>query len=214
MSRGTAYRPTARALAALLRRDPSLGPWLRARPFPGFPVPAQARSQSHFGALSRAILSQQVSTKAATTIHRRVCALTPGPRFPRPESISTLAKGQLRNAGVSGSKQRSLVDLAGRVLDGRLKLGGMGRLADKVIIEHLVSVRGIGVWSAQMFLIFRLGRLDVMPSTDLAIQQGVKNLDGLAKRPTPGEIDQRALAWEPLRSVAAWALWRTTDTEL
>jgi len=214
VSRATAHRPSARALAALLRRDPSLGPWLRSRPFPGFPVPAQARNQSHFAALGRAILSQQVTTKAATTIHRRVCALTPGPRFPRPESMPGLAEGLLRTAGVSGPKQRSLVDLAERVLDGRLKLGGMSRLTDKAIIEHLVSVRGIGVWSAQMFLIFRLGRLDVMPSTDLAIQQGVKNLDCLTERPTPRQVDLRALAWEPLRSVAAWALWRTTDTEL
>lgn len=177
-------------------------------------MPSEARGQSHFAALARAILFQQVTTKAATTIHRRVCALTPGPRFPRPERMPELARGALRSAGVSAPKQRSLLDLAERVLDRRLTLGGIGRLSDEAIIEHLVSVRGIGVWSAQMFLMFRLGRLDLMPSTDLAIQQGIKNIDGLAERPTPRQVDARSENWAPLRSVAAWALWRSTDTKL
>jgi len=183
----------------------------RTAPYPGFPEPSRARGESHFGALGRAILYQQLATQAAATIFRRVRALTPGPRFPRPEQLLALPDGVLRGAGVSGAKQAALRDLAEHVLDGRLRLASLARRSDDEIIEAIVQVRGLGVWSAQMFLMFRLGRLDVLPATDLGIQEGLRRLDGASERPRPAEVLKRGACWAPLRSVAAWTLWRLTE---
>ena len=184
----------------------------RTTPFPGFPEPTQAR-WSHFAYLGRAIVFQQLAGAAARTIHGRVCALTPGPRFPTAHELTDLPDARLRGAGLSGNKLASLRDLAERVLDRRLVLGGLGRLEDDEVIERLVTVRGIGPWTAQILLMFRLGRLDDMPATDLGVQEGLKRLDGLAKRPNPAAVATRAEAWAPLRSVAAWTLWRLTEVE-
>lgn len=211
MSR-TSNRPGRAALRRLREADPALADAMRrSAAYPGFPEPSRARRESHFGALGRAILYQQLATKAADTIHRRVLALTPGPRFPRPEELLALPEGALRGAGVSGNKQAALHDLAEQVLDGRLKLASLARRSDEEIIEAIVQVRGLGVWSAQMFLMFRLGRLDVLPATDLGIQEGLRRLDGLAERPRPADVLERGARWAPLRSVAAWTLWRLTE---
>ncbi len=204
-------RPTPAALRALARRDPVLGAVVRrVSPFPGFPT-GGARRGTHWEALTRAIVYQQLAGKAAATIHGRVCALTPGSRFPRPEEVRDLADDALRGAGLSRAKLASLRDLAARLEDGRLVLRAIGRLSDDDIVERLVAVRGIGVWSAQMFLMFRLGRLDVMPSGDLGVQEGLRILDGLDARPRPRELALRAAVWAPLRSVAAWTLWRLVE---
>lgn len=211
MSR-TPQRPTAAALRRLRASDPALAAALRTcGPYPGFPEPARARGESHFGALGRAILFQQLAGKAAATIHRRVCALTPGPRFPRPEDLLALPEGALRAAGASGAKQAALHDLAEHVLDGRLRLTQLARRDDEEIIEAIIQVRGLGVWSAQMFLMFRLGRLDVLPGNDLGIQEGLRRLDQLDERPKPAEVLARGERWAPLRSVASWTLWRLTE---
>lgn len=212
MSRGP-VRPTRSQLTALRRSDPALADLMARTPrYPGFPDTTRARRETHFGALFRAILYQQLAGKAASTIHGRVVALTPGPSLPRPEQVLTFAEsGALRAAGVSGNKQRALVDLAERTLDGSLRLAAAARLPDETLIERLVQVRGIGVWSAQMFLMFRLGRLDVMPDGDLGVQEGLRRLDGLDQRPAPAELAERARTWAPLRSVAAWHLWRATE---
>ena len=203
--------PTARDLTALRRRDPVLGAAIRRLPaYPGFPLPA-TRRQTHWESLARAIVYQQLAGKAAATIHGRVCALTPGRRFPRPEELLALPTETLRGAGLSAAKTASLRDLASRLTDGRLSLRAIGRLPDEAVVERLVEVRGIGVWSAQMFLMFRLGRLDVMPSGDLGVQEGLRLLDGLPERPRPRALEARAGVWAPLRSVAAWTLWRLVD---
>jgi len=204
-------QPTTSQMAALRRRDPVLARALRdLEPYPGFPS-ASARRGTHWESLARAIVFQQLAGAAASAIHRRVCALTPGPRFPRPEELLALDDATLRGAGLSGGKLAALRDLAERLVDGRLSLRGVGRLPDDAIVERLVTVRGIGVWSAQMFLLFRLGRLDVMPSGDLGVREGVRLLDGLAERPSPAAVEERGARWAPLRSVGAWAMWRLVE---
>jgi len=196
----------------LHRSDPVLSRALRRLPpYPGFPD--GSRGATHYEALARAIVYQQLAGPAAATIHARVCALSPRRRFPRPEELLALPRRTLRRAGLSANKQASVRDLASRLQDGRLRLHGIGRRSDEEIIEHLVTVRGIGTWSAQMFLIFRLGRLDVMPAGDLGVQEGLRRLDGLRERPKPDAVLARAERWAPLRTVAAWALWRLTETK-
>lgn len=203
-------RPDPAALRALARRDPRLGAALRRVPaYPGFPQPGQLNS--HFHALARSILYQQLAGKAAATIHDRVRRLTPGARFPRAEELLALPEEALRGAGVSGNKAAALRDLAGRVADGRLNLRSVSRLSDERAIDELVGVRGIGVWTAQMFLMFRLGRLDVLPTGDLGVQEGLRRLDELETRPTPAQLEARGARWAPLRTVASWVLWRLAD---
>ena len=205
-------RPTRQALARLNRADPPLGAALRQHgPYPGFPSPADKRGMTHFAALGRSILYQQLATAAARTIHGRVCALGQAGRFPTAPQLLALSDKQLAKAGVSGPKRLALRDLSERAEDGRLKLRSIGRCSDQEIIDRLVTVRGIGVWSAQMFLMFRLGRLDVMPTGDLGIQEGLRRLESLDERPTPKEVLARSECWAPLRSVAAWTLWRVAD---
>ncbi|MCE9592649.1 MAG: DNA-3-methyladenine glycosylase 2 family protein [Planctomycetes bacterium] len=207
-------KPSPADLRALARRDPSLGRAMRRLPpFPGFPGAAQREQRTHFHALARAILFQQLHWKAATTIHDRVVALTPGRGFPKAEELLALESAALRGAGVSSNKERALRDLARRVHERELDLRALGRKPDEHVVAALTEVHGIGEWSAQMFLMFRLGRLDVMPCGDLGIQEGVKRLDGLRERPTPKQVLARSEAWAPLRSVASWYLYRLTDAK-
>lgn len=202
--------PSPAALRALDRRDPALG---RARrrleAFPGFPAPGQ--TGSHFHALARSIIYQQLAGAAAKTIHDRVVRLTPGRRFPRPEALAKLRDERLRGAGLSAAKLAALRDLSDRVLSGSLPLTAISRRSDGEVIERLVEVRGVGPWTAQMFLMFRLGRLDVLAPGDLGLQEGLRRLDGLDVRPKPRELEARGQAWAPLRSVASWVLWRLSD---
>lgn len=174
-------------------------------------LPDPAGGRSHFHALGRAIIYQQLAGAAARTIHDRVVALTPGKRFPGADQIVSLGDGQLRGAGLSAAKLAALRDLSARSLDGRLRLRSIGRLTDEEIIEQLVEVRGIGRWTAQMFLMFRLARLDVLAPDDLGLREGLKRLDALDERPTPKELDARGELWAPLRSVASWVLWRASE---
>ncbi|MFT7677212.1 MAG: DNA-3-methyladenine glycosylase II [Planctomycetota bacterium] len=203
-------KPTPAQLRALVRRDPKLGRAIkRLDPYPGFPQ--QGKYQSHFHALAHAIVYQQLAGRAAETIHGRVLRLTPGSRFPNAEQLQELSERELRGAGLSNNKFLALRDLSDHVLDGRLRLRALANRSDEEVIEALVEVRGIGVWSAQMFLMFRLGRQDVLPIGDLGVQEGLRRLDGLAERPKPKELEARGAAWAPLRSLAAWTLWRLAD---
>ncbi|MCP4093437.1 MAG: DNA-3-methyladenine glycosylase 2 family protein [Planctomycetes bacterium] len=178
--------------------------------FQGFPAPDASRG-TRYESLARAIVFQQLAYKAADTIHGRVCALTPGSRFPKPAELLTLPEGSLRGAGLSAAKFAAVRDLAGHIQDGRLHLSSIHHHDDDRIIELLTAVRGIGVWTAQMFLIFHLGRLDVLPSGDLGVQEGLRILDDLEKRPTPKELEARGAVWAPLSSVACWMLYRVVD---
>jgi len=198
---------------SLARKDPRLGKVLRKiEKFPFFPSSAQQRV-SYFRYLGRAIVYQQLAGKVAQTIYGRVCRLTSGPSFPDPSEALKLSDKKLRGAGLSQAKMLAVQDLSRHALKGNLKLRSLWRLPDKEIIDRLVQVRGIGEWTAQMFLIFRLGRLDVMPTGDLGVQEGLRILDGLKNRPKPKELAARTEGWAPYRSVGAWAMWRLADGE-
>jgi DNA-3-methyladenine glycosylase II len=198
-------------MGRLRRRDPVLARAMaRVAPFPDFPIRADA--DSHFHSLAKAIVHQQLSTKAAGTIHGRVRALSSGRRFPTPPQILELPDAHLRGAGLSRAKTAAIQDLATKTLDGSLGLRTIARYSDEEVIEILTQVRGVGVWSAQMFLLFRLGRQDIMAGGDLGLQEGLRVLDGLSERPGPKELEQRAEVWAPLRSVASWVLWRLVST--
>ncbi|MBC8328866.1 MAG: DNA-3-methyladenine glycosylase 2 family protein [Planctomycetes bacterium] len=205
--------PTPAQLRALRRGDPALAAAMRRLgAFPGFPD-SHYRKRTHYEALARAVVFQQLAWKAADTIWRRVVALTPGPRLAPPPELLKLPEDALRGAGLSRNKMLSLQDLARHVEDRSLPLRAIGRQPDQQVMEELVAVRGIGPWAAQMFLIFKLGRLDVLPTADLGVQEGLRRLDELEERPTPKQLEQRGAAWAPLRSVAAWYLWRLTDDD-
>jgi DNA-3-methyladenine glycosylase II len=198
-------------LAHFRRCDPALADaYRRVAAYPDLPTPAHKR-RSHFESLARAIVGQQLALKAAETIWQRYCGLCDGPRPPRVDQLKRLSDAQLRGVGLSQNKMLAIQDLATRIGDGRLKLASIARLSDDLVIERLTAVRGIGVWTAQMFLMFKLGRLDVMPGGDLGVQEGLRRLDQLQTRPTPKQLEQRAQVWAPYRSVAAWVLWRLVD---
>ncbi len=203
--------PTSDQLDDLTRRDPVLGAAMaRVAPYPGFPTGPLARG-SHFQALARSITFQQLAGAAAKAIYARVAALTEGPRFPTARECLALPVQSFRGAGLSAAKTRAIKELAAKSLDGSVRLRAVSRMTDREVIAMLSSVWGIGEWTAQMFLIFRLGRLDVMPAGDLGVREGVRILDGLQERPAPKAVLERAEAWRPLRSVATWVLYRLCD---
>jgi 3-methyladenine DNA glycosylase/8-oxoguanine DNA glycosylase len=207
-------KPTPAELRALARRDPLLArAWRTLPPFPGFPLRGHPRQRSHYAALTSAIVYQQLSTKAAETIWKRVCALDESAHFPEPERLLVQPDANLRAAGLSRAKVAALRDLCQRIEDGRLALGRLARFSDERVIEELVEVRGIGRWSAQMFLIFRLGRIDVVAEGDLGVQEGLRLLDGLDERPSPQEVLERARSWSPLASVGCWYMWRLVERQ-
>lgn len=203
-------KPSAADLDALARRDPSLGKVMRElSPFPGFPVDPPL---PHFHALSRIIIYQQLAATAAKTIHGRVQALSPRhSRFPTASELLAIPEERLREAGLSRNKLRALRELAGRIQDGELRLRDLSRHSNEEVIGRLTDVWGIGEWSAQMFLLFHLGRLDVFAPKDLGIQEGIRILDGLDQRPDPPAARARSAVWKPLRSVASWYLWRLAE---
>ncbi len=179
---------------------------------PGFPdFTRAARRFSNFHYLCRSIIYQQLAGAAAKAIYGRVLALTTGRNFPTPPELLALPEEELRGAGLSRNKALALTDLARRVDSRSLRLRGVGRLPDEEIVQRLTVVRGIGVWTAQMFLLFKLGRLDVMPATDLGVREGLRRLDELEERPAPKAVLARSEVWKPLRSVASWVLWRLCD---
>lgn len=204
-------KPTPTQLRKLAAGDPGLGAAMaRVPPFPGFPAGPLARG-SHFQAIARSIAYQQLAGVAARTIYGRVCALTPGPRFPTVEECLELPDERFRGAGFSAAKTRAVKDLAARCAAGSVRLRSVSRMTDDEIVRMLSSVWGIGEWTAQMFLMFRLGRLDVMPAGDLGVREGVRILDGQEERPSAKAVLERAEPWRPLRSVATWVLYRLCD---
>jgi DNA-3-methyladenine glycosylase II len=198
------HRP---ALTHLRRADAVLGGLIERVG----PCRLEARRQgTHYEALVRSIVFQQLSGKAARTIHDRFRALYPRNR-PRPELVLQSTDAALRSAGLSRQKVGYLRDLSARVADGSLPLAHLGRLPDDAIIEHLVQVKGIGRWTVQMFLMFRLGRPDVLPELDLGVQNAIQRAYGLEKRPTPKDVLRIGEPWRPYASVASWYLWRSLE---
>jgi DNA-3-methyladenine glycosylase II len=170
----------------------------------------QRRTGTHYDALVRSIVFQQLSGKAAGTIHRRFCALYANNR-PRAAQVLASTDEALRSVGLSRQKIGYLRDLSARVNDRSLPLAHLGRLSDEAIIEHLIQVKGIGRWTVQMFLIFRLGRPDVLPDLDLGVQTAILRAYGLKKRPSPTEVLAIGEKWRPHASVASWYLWRSLE---
>jgi len=154
-----------------------------------------------FGALVRAIVFQQLAGKAASTIHGRVRALIPGDLTPK--ALLALSEEQLRGAGLSSNKYLAVKDLASKVADGTVELDRVSKLSDEDLIAELITVRGIGRWTAEMFLMFELRRLDVWPVDDLGIQAGYGLMHGI-ERPTAKQLAPLGDAYRPYRSVAAW----------
>ena len=161
-----------------------------------------------FYVLVRAIISQMISTAAALTIAGRLEA-TLAEAGVTPESILGLGEERIRAQGLSGAKARGLLDLAERVRDGRLPLDRLPELSDEEAIARLVEVRGIGVWTAEMYLIFSLGRPDVLPVGDLGLRAGVQRCYGLKDLPGRAELRRLGEPWRPYRSIATWYFWRS-----
>lgn len=161
-----------------------------------------------FGILVRTIVSQQLSTKAAISIGKRLEeALAPEGLNPR--RIQTATDEIIRGCGLSGGKVKSLRDLCTKVLDETVKLHELSGMGDSEVRECLVQIHGIGPWSADMFLMFSLGRMDVLPVGDLGLRSGVKKLYGLRQLPTPERLAKLARPWQPYRSIATWYIWRS-----
>ena len=166
--------------------------------------------RNRFRALVFSILGQQISGKAAASIRARLIEYLK-PEQISPQSIARLTPEKLRSVGVSPQKANYLLDLATQVAEGKLRLDRVARMSDENVIDALVQVKGIGVWTAQMFLIFSLGRPDVFPHDDLGVRSAIRNLYGLDELPNK-EISHRiATLWRPYASVASWYCWRSLE---
>ena len=197
----------SRAAAALARRDPVMATLIdRSAPF-NLP----RRATRHFAALAESILYQQLAGAAAAAIHGRFLDLFDGD--PSPETLLALPARKLRAAGLSGAKVAAVRDLAAKVAAGIVPLHRIGRLSDEAIIESLSVVRGIGRWTAEMFLIFQLRRLDVWPVGDYGVRTGYALAYGLPTLPTPKELQASGERFRPYRTVAAWYCWRAVTEQ-
>jgi DNA-3-methyladenine glycosylase II len=197
----------SKAVAAIARRDRVMaGLIARNAPF-RLPRPGSR----HFAALAESILYQQLAGAAAGAIHRRFVALFDGDLSP--DAVLTVHPRRLRTAGLSRSKVAAIRDLAAKVVDGTVRLHRIGRLADEEIISSLSVVRGIGQWTAEMFLIFQLRRLDVWPVGDYGVRKGYSLAYGLPRLPTPKELQAFGERFRPYRTVAAWYCWRAVSEQ-
>jgi DNA-3-methyladenine glycosylase II len=193
----------AKAQRHLARRDPVLKRLI------GLVGPCTLRHDpDHFAVLVRAIVSQQISTKAAASIGARL-RQTLGRRGVRPAAILAASDEALRAAGLSTAKRLALRDLAEKVAGGQVPLADLHELDDEEVIARLLPVRGIGRWTAEMFLIFSLGRLDVLPLADHGLRSGVQKHYSLAERPANDRLVELAAPWRPYRSIATWFFWKS-----
>ena len=165
------------------------------------------KRNNHFATLVESIISQQLASGAAVAILRRFKKLYPS--FPKPAQVLKTKDSKLRSVGLSKMKVEYLKDLAKKIEDGHLKIKSLSRLTDDQIIEELIQVKGIGEWTAQMFLIFSCGRLDVLPTGDLGLRKGVQMALSLAELPTPKQVKEIGNRWRPYRSIATWYLWKS-----
>lgn len=169
------------------------------------------RRLSAYQALTRAIIFQQLSGKAAGTILKRFVGLYPGTRYPKPEEVLETPVSKMRSAGLSGQKTEYLKDLSRKFLDGTINPRKFKSMTDEEISEHVIAVKGIGQWTADMFLIFTLNRPDILPTGDLGVRKGFQRLFKLKELPTPEKMEKLAEPWRPYRTIACWYLWRLAD---
>jgi DNA-3-methyladenine glycosylase II len=169
--------------------------------------------QNYYQELVDSIISQQLSVKAARAIEQRFCDLFESEGFPPPDKILEKTVEEMRAAGLSNAKARYVRDLAEHVLDGRLKFDNIDKLTNHEVIKELTAVKGIGEWTAHMFLMFCMGRMDVLPIGDLGIRNGVQKLYGLDHSATPEEVTNvsQANGWHPYETVASWYVWQSLD---
>lgn len=191
-----------------MRRDPAFARLVTAIGTPRIRPPMDGA----FAGLVRAIAYQQLAGRAAAAIHDRFVANFPA--GPGAEAVLALPEGAFRAAGLSAAKTASIRDLAAKVASGALPLAEIDALTDGEVVARLSQVRGIGRWTAEMFLIFQLRRLDVWPVADLAVRRGYGITHGLARPPTAQELEPLGDRYRPYRTVAAWYCWRATDTVL
>lgn len=210
MSAPPALPSVLAAEADLAEREPALAPLIAAAG--PCPIGSGRRRQSHFEALARSVAFQQLHGRAASTIWNRTRALVDGPFAP--PAVLAVGEERLRSAGLSGAKARAMLDLAERVVIGDVRLSTMGRRADAEIVTELSRVWGIGRWTAEMFCMFQLGRLDVWPTGDLGVRNGYAVAWGLPTAPTPAELEGLGDRFRPYRSVVAWYCWRAVDVVL
>jgi DNA-3-methyladenine glycosylase II len=176
------------------------------------PFNPRAAVEDGFSALVRSITYQQLAGRAAAAIHARVVALFDGRLTPA--AVDAMPVETMRSAGLSGAKAASIKDLSAKVLDGTVPLGDEDGMSDEEIVVRLSSVRGIGRWTAEMFLMFQLGRLDVWPVGDYGIRKGYARAFALAEPPTPKALMELGERFRPYRTIAAWYLWHVVDTVL
>ena len=197
----------ARGMRTLSRRDPALRPLIKGHGMPTFRPHA-----NYFDTLVNSIISQQISGSAAQSIKRKLLDALGGTFDPR--LIADVPDELLRGAGISPQKLGYLRSLAEHFLDGRLRAEELPALPDEEVIRELTDIKGIGVWTAHMFMMFSLGRLDVLPMGDLGVQRGVQITYGLETLPKPRQVEAIALekGWAPYRSLASWYMWRACET--
>lgn len=165
------------------------------------------RRNHHFSVLIESIISQQLATSAAEAIFKRFKGLYP--KFPTASEILSTRKSKLRLVGLSGMKIEYLKDLARHVEEGRLDMKSLSKMSDEDVIVHLTQVKGIGRWTAEMFLIFSLGRQDVFPVDDLGLRKGVQRAFSLPEIPEPKEVEKIGERWKPYRTIVTWYLWKS-----
>jgi len=193
----------------LAQRDPVVAALVETYGLPRLSKPGD----THFAALVQSIVFQQLAGAAASTIHRRLVAALGGDVVP--EAVLALAPEEMRGAGLSGNKAASVSDLAAKVLDGTVVLDarGLARESDEQVIDRLSSVRGIGRWTAEMFLMFQLRRLDVWPAGDLGVRRGFGVVWGIPM-PSARELEPLGEVFRPYRSAVAWYCWRAAEDPL
>jgi DNA-3-methyladenine glycosylase II len=199
-----AVRALSEGEQALARRDPVMRGLIKQT---GPSVIGKRRNRTSFEALVRAIVFQQLAGRAAAAIYGRVVALFPGGRV-SPENVMAVSEQVLRGAGLSAAKVASIRDFATKALDGTVPLRTLGRLPDEEIVARLVTVRGIGRWTAEMFLLFQLGRPDVWPVDDLGVRNGYRIAYELPAMPSAKELGPLGDRYKPYRSYAAWYCWQ------
>ncbi len=197
------------AVRALRRADPELGAWMKEVG----PLRLELhKPASTFAALAESIVYQQLTGKAAATIFGRVRGLFPGKRALSAEDVAAASDERLRSAGLSRAKTAALRDLAAKTLAGEVPtLARLAKMDDEAIVDALTPVRGIGRWTVEMLLMFKLGRPDVLPVGDYGLRKGFQRVFGGKDLPAPAAITERGERWRPYRTAASWYLWRAAD---